>query len=84
MLKPQHIMVLKQFLEAPELLDLHSYTGYNGGVVLRLRSSSLGFIEAVHEFCYSNDIECSSKFNHNLGTTEIFCIAPDDVYELRR
>lgn len=84
MLKPQHIMVLKHFLEAPELLDVHSYTGYNGGVVLRLRSSSLEFVNSVHEFCEKNGIECNSKFNHNLGTTEIFCIAPDDVYELRR
>ena len=84
MLKPQHIMILKQFLEAPELLDVHSYTGYNGGVVLRLRSSHLDFVNAVYEFCQNNGIECSSKYNHNLGTTEVFCIAQDDVYELRR
>lgn len=84
MLKPQHIMVLKQFLEAPELLDVHSYTGYNGGVVLRLRSSFEKFVNSVHAFCQDNDIECSSKYSHNLVTTEIFCIAPDDVYGLRR
>lgn len=82
-MKPEHILVLKEFLEAPELLDIHSYTGYKGGIVLRLRSSSVSFINAVHRFCDTHTIECTSKFNHNLGTTEIFIIVEDDVYQLK-
>ena len=83
MLKAQHIKVLKEFLEEPELNDLHSYTGYNGGIVLRLRTKCEKLLGKVWEFCELNQIEVSQKFNHNLGNYEVFIIAPDDVYQLK-
>jgi len=83
-MKQEHITVLQEFVTHQKLLDVHSYTGYNGGVVLRLRTSDRHLLEDVHEFCMANNIEVTSKYNHNLGTNEIFIIAPDDVYELRR
>ena len=82
-MKPKHILAIKQFIDRPELVDIHSYTGYNGSVVLRFRSSSLPFINDVLHFCDLHNIECTSKFNHNLGNTEIFIISEDDVYELK-
>lgn len=82
-MKPKHVKVIKQFVDRPELLDIHSYTGYMGGVVLRFRSSSLPFINDVLHFCDQHGIEVSSKFNHSLGNTEIFIISEDDVYSLK-
>lgn len=83
-MKTEHILIIKQFLEHPDLLDLHSYSGYNGGIVLRLRTANLSLLEQIQQFCDQHDIEVTSKFNHNLGTNEIFVIAPDDVYKLKQ
>ena len=82
-LKVQHIAVLKEFLEEPELTDIHSYTGYNDGGILRLRTKCENLLGKVWEFCELNQIEISQKFNHNLANYEIFVVAPDDVYQLK-
>lgn len=82
-MKPEHIKVISEFLQEPELLDIHTYTGYKGGVICRFRTSSDRLLEEVHKFCEANGIECNSKFNHSLANTEIFIVAKDDVYDLR-
>ena len=82
-MKPKHILVIQQFVTNPTLVDLHSYSGYRGDVVLRLRSSSEQFLLSVYSFCEQHNIEVTHKFNNNLGTNEIFIIAEDDVYTLK-
>ena len=81
-MKQPHIAVIKQFIDHPDHLDIHSYSGYKGDVVLRFRSSSSHFLDAVLTFCEIHNIETTFKYSHNLGTNEIFIIAEDDVYPI--
>lgn len=82
-MKIKHRDILRHFLEDERITDLSIYTGYKGGVVLRIRSLGKSLANDIHEFCNMQDIECVDKFNRNLGVHEVFCIAEDDVYEIK-
>lgn len=83
-MKPAHIKIIKAFIEEPRLLELSVYSGYKGGVILRMRTSSIDLVHTVCNYCKLIDIECPYKLNKNLGTYEVYCVVEDDeIYQLK-
>jgi len=83
-MKQEHVKIIGEFYENPHILEMCTYKGYKGDIVLRIRTTDRRTINNIHFVCSSNNIESTDKFNHNLGTFEIFIIASDDVYSLKK
>jgi hypothetical protein len=66
-----------------DIHDIHTYSGYKGGLVVKITTRSADIVNAIEKFALSIPInEVVVKKNH-LMQFEIFCITQDDVYDLK-
>lgn len=68
-----------------DIHDIHTYSGYKGGLVLKITTRSAAVVDAIEKFALSLPSEEVAVKQNNLMQFEIFCITKDkDVYELKR
>lgn len=83
-MKQAHREIIRTFLD-DAIHELSIYSGYNGGIVLKITSGDLALTQRVQEYCNRlDDVECNVKHNRNIALYEIFCVVPDDdIYALK-
>lgn len=67
------------------ILDVHTYSGYKGGLIVKITTRDPNVVDAIETFALSLSTvdEVVVKTNH-LMQFEIFCVTKDnDVYELK-
>lgn len=84
-MKQAHRDIIRTFLD-DAIHELSIYSGYNGGIVLKISTGDLGLTQRVQEYCAPlDDVECNVKHNRNIALYEIYCVvADDDIYALKR
>lgn len=67
-----------------DIHDIHTYSGYKGGLVLKITTRNAATVNEIEKFALSIPVdEVVVKKNH-LMQFEIFCITKDeDVYTLK-
>jgi hypothetical protein len=66
-----------------DIHDIHTYSGYKGGLVVKITTRSADIVNTIEKYALSIPVdEVVVKKNH-LMQFEIFCITKDDVYDLK-
>jgi hypothetical protein len=82
-MKQQHRDIIRRFLD-DDIFEMSIYSGYNGGVVLKISTLDIELTNDIQDFCNGIGVECNVKHNRNLAVYDIFCIVPDDeIYGLK-
>jgi hypothetical protein len=67
-----------------DINDVHTYSGYKGGLVVRITTGSAEVVNAIEKFALSIPVLEVVVKNGPLMQFEIFCITEDeDVYSLK-
>lgn len=67
-----------------DIHDIHTYSGYKGGLVVKITTRSAAVVDAIEKFALSLPSEEVAVKKNHLMQFEIFCITKDkDVYELK-
>ncbi|MDX1294911.1 MAG: hypothetical protein R3302_01505 [Sulfurimonadaceae bacterium] len=79
----EHRDIIRRFLDDP-IHELSIYSGYNGGIVLKISTIDLELVRKIQDYCDTVDVECNVKHNRNLAVYEVYCVVPDnDIYSLK-
>jgi hypothetical protein len=67
-----------------DINDIHTYSGYKGGLVLKITTRSAHVVNEIEKYALSIPIEEVAVKKNHLMLFEIYCITKDsDVYELK-
>jgi hypothetical protein len=82
-MKRKHREIIRTFID-DEIRELNVYSGYKGGIVLKILTISADVVSRLQEYCTNIEIECRVKHNQHLAAYEVFCVVEDeDVYSLK-
>lgn len=67
-----------------DIHDVHTYSGYKGGLVVKITTSLPEVVDAIEKFAFSLSVEEVVVKHNLLMQFEIFCITKDEnVYTLK-
>ena len=76
-MKQKHRDIIRTFID-DDIRELCVYSGYKGGIVLKISTISVDFVNRLQDYCMSIDVECNVKHNRNLAAYDVFCVVDDD------
>ncbi len=67
-----------------DIYDIHTYSGYKGGLILKITTRNAKTVDAIEEFAKPMpEIEEVAVKTNVLNQFEIYCVVKDDVYDLK-
>ncbi|MGB5965287.1 MAG: hypothetical protein WBF77_00920 [Sulfurimonadaceae bacterium] len=66
-----------------DIKDIRTYAGYKGDLLVEITATSIQILKLLQSSAESLGMATVIKENNQMMIHELFCIAPDDVYELK-
>lgn len=65
-----------------DIKDIRTYSGYKGDLLIEITLFDAGTLERLKIHAISLGMETAVKSNMDLGVFELYCITPDNIYQL--